>query len=483
METSAKPPDNQNRTNPVAPGPATVFQPQKEVTPSGLRMGEATVLPFTPKKKRRFGEALGIDKMPSPSFNRAKPSAAAITTAAQTASRGLIAFIFSASANTYCSGGDKPNGSKHPTAAGAPAATGKVASQNTTYNKKPQKDNNTQKNPAPSSEGPAPANRKQNKDKATSDNQKPDNHIFIRVPPDHNWRKITAIGAKQELISLIKLNVKDITYFQKVRTKNKIIALKPAAEKYNKFYPPAAAPRLTPDATRAPASAARPGPCVRLPRSSSAPQPPTIPPMQKVIVEVDSDEGEEEEITSPAKSAIHIAGSDNGADCINLVFINCPALTRVEHSLNLGSDHYTVITNLPKPLRTTPGAGKKYIPLECWEDFGQLIHSFAWTLPMVNLTIPSKTNLDKCAKALQDLFKQVIEAAGKTRHQNGHSAPWWSEKCKAAHKAYTELTDGSPAKEEARKILRSTVRRSKQAHWDGIIAEASATRNIWSVAK
>ncbi|PTB47303.1 hypothetical protein M431DRAFT_11841 [Trichoderma harzianum CBS 226.95] len=58
---------------PVAPGPAIAFQPLKE--------------------KRRFGEALGADKMPSPSFNRARPSAAATATAAQTASRGLITSI------------------------------------------------------------------------------------------------------------------------------------------------------------------------------------------------------------------------------------------------------------------------------------------------------------------------------------------------------------------------------------------------------
>lgn len=142
-----------------------------------------------------------------------------------------------------------------------------------------------------------------------------------------------------------------------------------------------------------------------------------------------------------------------------------------------------MITNLSEPLRTTPGVGKKYVPLECWEDFGQLMRSFAWTLPTVDLTTPSRTNIDECAKALQDLFRQVIEAAGKTRYQNGHSAPWWSEKCKAAHKAYKEAAEGSPTQEEARKTLRNTIRRSKRAHWDEIIAEASATRNIWSVAK
>ncbi|PTB47360.1 hypothetical protein M431DRAFT_102439, partial [Trichoderma harzianum CBS 226.95] len=61
----------------------------KEVTPLGLKTGEVTVLPFTPKKKRCFREALSADKMPSPSFNRVRLSAAATVTAA-----GLIASIF-----------------------------------------------------------------------------------------------------------------------------------------------------------------------------------------------------------------------------------------------------------------------------------------------------------------------------------------------------------------------------------------------------
>ncbi|EHK21285.1 uncharacterized protein TRIVIDRAFT_152919, partial [Trichoderma virens Gv29-8] len=50
---------------------------------------------------------------------------------------------------------------------------------------------------------------------------------------------------------------------------------------------------------------------------------------------------------------------------IDLIFSNCPTSSRVEHSLNTGSDHFTVVTTLPEPLRTTPGAGKKYIPMEC----------------------------------------------------------------------------------------------------------------------
>lgn len=136
---------------------------------------------------------------------------------------------------------------------GAPASTGKagpksskvtwaqVASQDATHNKKPQKGNNTQKNPVPNSEGPAPAANKQNKDKAISGNQKPDDRIFIQVPPDHSWRKMTVIGARQELINFLKLNNEDITHFQEVRSglalraknqeiKTKIMALKPNAE-------------------------------------------------------------------------------------------------------------------------------------------------------------------------------------------------------------------------------------------------------------
>ncbi|PTB48289.1 hypothetical protein M431DRAFT_546894, partial [Trichoderma harzianum CBS 226.95] len=61
----------------------------KEVTPLGPKTGEVTVLPFTPKKKRRFGEALSADKIPSPSFNKVRLSAAVTATAA-----GFIASIF-----------------------------------------------------------------------------------------------------------------------------------------------------------------------------------------------------------------------------------------------------------------------------------------------------------------------------------------------------------------------------------------------------
>lgn len=50
------------------------------------------MLPFTPKKKRRFKGNFKADTMPSPSFNRARLSA---ITAAQKALRGLTTFIFS----------------------------------------------------------------------------------------------------------------------------------------------------------------------------------------------------------------------------------------------------------------------------------------------------------------------------------------------------------------------------------------------------
>ncbi|RFU78212.1 reverse transcriptase [Trichoderma arundinaceum] len=86
--------------------------------------------------------------------------------------------------------------------------------------------------------------------------------------------------------------------------------------------------------------------------------------------------------------------------CIDLAFSNCAAESRVDQSLHTGLDHYTVCTLLPDPVRTTPGAGKKYVPLECWEDFSQLMRSFAWTLPTINTQEPSEANLDKGAEAL-----------------------------------------------------------------------------------
>ncbi|PNP37124.1 hypothetical protein TGAMA5MH_10980 [Trichoderma gamsii] len=111
------------------------------------------------------------------------------------------------------------------------------------------------------------------------------------------------------------------------------------------------------------------------------------------------------------------------------------------------------------------------------------MHSFAWTLPTINLNNPSKDNLDNCTRALQNLFRDVLEATGKTRHQNGRSAPWWTKECKAAHRALEGSANGSPERAEAKKQLKLTVRKSKRAHWDKIIAEANADKNIWSLAK
>ncbi|PNP37329.1 hypothetical protein TGAMA5MH_10770 [Trichoderma gamsii] len=111
------------------------------------------------------------------------------------------------------------------------------------------------------------------------------------------------------------------------------------------------------------------------------------------------------------------------------------------------------------------------------------MHSFAWTLPTINLEKPSKGNLDECTKALQNLFRDALEATGKTRHQNGHSAPWWTKECKAAHRAMERASNGSREKVAAKKQLRDIVRRSKRAHWDKIIADASAEKNIWTLAK
>ncbi|PKK42489.1 hypothetical protein CI102_13623 [Trichoderma harzianum] len=100
------------------------------------------------------------------------------------------------SANTSRIKNDKPESTKNPTRAGAPATTGKagqgspgvtwaqVASRGDTYNKKTQKGLTALKNPAPNGEGPA---RAANKPRSETNKlkEKPDDRIFIRVPPDH----------------------------------------------------------------------------------------------------------------------------------------------------------------------------------------------------------------------------------------------------------------------------------------------------------
>jgi hypothetical protein len=168
---------------------------------------------------------------------------------------------------------------------------------------------------------------------------------------------------------------------------------------------------------------------------------------------------------------------------MDLVFSNCDITSEVDPDLNTGSDHYTmIVTALPAPERGTPGAGKKSIPMDGWEDFGQLMRPFAWTFPKTKTDPPTEDNLDEAAQALQDLFGNVIRAAGRTRHQNGHSAPWWDKECRTAHKKHCETNQGTTDDEAARKNLKDIVRRRKKEHWDKVIANAGLEGRIWSLA-
>jgi hypothetical protein len=47
-----------------------------------------------------------------------------------------------------------------------------------------------------------------------------------------------------------------------------------------------------------------------------------------------------------------------------------PTSLRVEHLLNIGSGHYFVVTTLLESIKTTLWAGKKYVLLDRWKNFG-----------------------------------------------------------------------------------------------------------------
>lgn len=168
---------------------------------------------------------------------------------------------------------------------------------------------------------------------------------------------------------------------------------------------------------------------------------------------------------------------------IDLVFTNCPASSHVEKQLNTGSDHYTVVTKLPEPERGTPGAGRRYVPIDAMEEFGKVIKEHCWTLPNIDTENPTHESLDKAASSLQELFADTIAATGKKRHHSGHSAPWWDEECRNAHKNFLAAPEGSAEQTDARKALRNTVKNKKRAHWDKIIAEAGPKRGIFKLAK
>ena len=168
---------------------------------------------------------------------------------------------------------------------------------------------------------------------------------------------------------------------------------------------------------------------------------------------------------------------------IDLVFANTSAKARVDRTLDTGSDHYTVTTTLPDPVRPAKTAGRFYVPEEALVNFSQILHQHNWTLPEVNAETTTAKDLDKAAQAIEDLFSTAIKTVGRRRHQNGHCAPWWDEECREAQRAFARSPEDTDERDTAKKFLRQTTRKKKAAHWDSIISSASPGRDIFQVAR
>ncbi|KKP04407.1 hypothetical protein THAR02_03483 [Trichoderma harzianum] len=221
------------KTPPVVPGQTT---PRNEgTTPSVPSKGQTTVLALTPKKKSkrlRTGE-YAVESMPVLNLGTAKAPSI------PKKSSGIDSSIFSGNRERKSWGPRKtllpwaptalePNrlaeGTTNGPTAAAPDDQGdndpaevtwaRIASKEKTHKNKANNANTSESN----GKGPAPSSGPRGKNKAAKAEQKPDDRIFIRVPPDHVWKKMSAIGARQELVSKAKLQPDDITDFREVRS-------------------------------------------------------------------------------------------------------------------------------------------------------------------------------------------------------------------------------------------------------------------------
>lgn len=112
---------------------------------------------------------------------------------------------------------------------------------------------------------------------------------------------------------------------------------------------------------------------------------------------------------------------------LDLAITNIPrASCAIEEHLDVGSDHFTVLTRLPLLAARTLPPGKIRLDTEELERAAELVRLGIPYLPELGCDVPA---LDSAAKALTDLLHGSMLAAGRISVPRGHDAPWWNDEC------------------------------------------------------
>ena len=106
---------------------------------------------------------------------------------------------------------------------------------------------------------------------------------------------------------------------------------------------------------------------------------------------------------------------------IDLVFTDLPGESRVNRSLDSGSDHYTIETTLTAAISPAMPEGTLRVPDKALLDFSQIVGSNAGCLNGGELCDAGALN--SLAEKLVQIFQRAKSVAGKKKHQVGRSYP------------------------------------------------------------
>ena len=131
---------------------------------------------------------------------------------------------------------------------------------------------------------------------------------------------------------------------------------------------------------------------------------------------------------------------------IDLVFSDIPFTeTSVAGDLRTGSDHETLLTTIPGRGFSAPERVRYRVPLDCIPEFYGLVKAGAQSLPSADAReVRTPVELDLRVEKLNELFDTALKTAGRPARDGGDDAPWWTEECAVAHKAYLEADRGNP---------------------------------------
>lgn len=174
----------------------------------------------------------------------------------------------------------------------------------------------------------------------------------------------------------------------------------------------------------------------------------------------------------PTHSAGHV---------LDLTFSNIQdTFTWVRTDMNSGSDHETLVTIIPSRGRV-PTVQYHYRVKESdlprftgLVDIGARALADPWRIATIE-------DLESLTIALENVFKIAIQTIGSPDRGGGSPAPWWTQECKDAYKAYLSTRQSGNGPTLEKRNFLSVVRRAKKEYWRHRIDNASSDTELYKI--